>query len=155
MRRRSSGRSTVVTPGIAWVRGRYGAIFWAALTAGFRVGLLPAGVGVPDAIGQFNSLAASPQLHVLTAVFAGGQSGGGDVAVPVSVSVGAGRRLPVTRLRGGCHVIGVRLGRCGPDVRLLAAARHTRFSARGRPEPPAAGQPSASAGPAAPGSRAA
>ncbi len=111
MRRRSSGRSTVVTPGIAWVRGRYGAIFWAALTAGFRVGLLPAGVGVPDAIGQFNSLAASPQLHVPTAVFAGGQSGGGDVAVPVSVSVGAGLRLPVTHLRGGCHVIGVRLGR--------------------------------------------
>src|SRR5260221_2305129 len=118
MRRRSSGRSTVVTPGIAWVRGRYGAIFWAAVTAGFRVGLLPAGVGVPDAIGQFNSLAASPQLHVPAAVSAGGRSGGGDVAVPVSVSVsvGAGRRLPVTRLRGGCHVIGVRLGRCGRDV---------------------------------------
>src|SRR5260221_3544931 len=93
MRRRSSGRSTVVTPGIAWVRGRYGAIFWAALTAGFRVGLLPAGDGVSDAIRQFNPLAASPQVPVPTAGFSGGQSRGGGRAVSRHVSA-RGRACP-------------------------------------------------------------
>ena len=137
MRRRSSGRSTVVTPGIAWVRGRYGAIFWAALTAGFRVGLLPAGVGVPDAIGQFNSLAACPQLHVPTAVFAGGQSRGGDV--PVRVSVGAGRRLPVTHLRGRRHVIRVRPDRevVTPGFLRLRARAATTIAAAVSIEMPA------------------
>src|SRR5260221_14758201 len=101
MRGRSSGRSTVVIPGIAWVRGRYGAIFWAALTAGFRVGLLLAGVGGPDAVGEFNSLAASPQLHVPAAGFVGGPSGVGGVGVPLRRSRRAGRRRPFPPPRGG------------------------------------------------------
>src|SRR5258707_9910990 len=93
MRRRSSGRSTVVTPGIAWVRGRYGAIFWAALTAGFRVGLLPAGDGVPAGEGQFNPL-PHPGFTRPERGFSGGHHRGAGGPLPPASSPGVGPARP-------------------------------------------------------------
>ncbi len=74
------------------------------------------------------------------AVSAGGRSGGTDRPVHVSVSVSAGPGLPVTHLRGGCHVVRVRLGRRGRDLRRPAVADNSRYRASGSREHRDAGQ---------------
>src|SRR6266851_2453969 len=81
-------------------------------------------------------------VSALPPVYTGGLSGGADrpVHVCVSVSVSAGRALQVTHLRGGCHVVRVRLGRRGRDLRLPAVADNSRYRATGRREHRDAGQ---------------
>jgi hypothetical protein len=67
-------------------------------------------------------------------VSAGGRSGGADPPAHVSVSAGTGPALPVTHLRGGCHVVRVCPGRRGRDLRLPADADNSRYRASGRRE---------------------
>src|SRR5260221_4976737 len=81
-------------------------------------------------------------VSALPPVSAGGLSGGADrpVHVCVSVSVSAGPALPVTHLRGGGHVIPVRPGRRGRDLRLSAVADNSRYRPTASPEHKDAGQ---------------